>query len=54
MDADDLDALSLLLDTNRLYPDERRALVSLLGRVQRLEKVATDAGAVVDALDAMT
>ncbi len=38
-------ALRLLLDTERLYPDERLELVLALGRLARLEQVNTAAEA---------
>ncbi len=46
---DKFPALRLLLETERLYPDERIELLGLIGRVTRLEQVNADAEALVDA-----
>ncbi len=40
----------LLSNAERLFPEERQELVSLLGRVERLEAVHRDAEALVNAL----
>ncbi len=48
----DVPALRDLLNTNRLYKDEREELISLLGRVARLEVVEADARALVEVLPA--
>ncbi len=52
---DKFPALRLLLETERLYPDERLEIVSLQGRVARLEHICAelckDAEALVEALD---
>ncbi len=46
----DYEALkTMLLDAGRLFPEERRELVQLLGRAERLEAVYKDAEAVVHA-----
>lgn len=43
-------ALRYLIDNpERLYPEERLELISLLGHTVRLEKVLTDADALVQA-----
>ncbi len=46
----DTPALKELLNTARLYPDERAELVFLIGRIARLEVIEADAIALVDAL----
>ena len=46
----DTPALSDLLQTSRLYPEERAELLFLVGRIARLEVLEADARALVDKL----
>ncbi len=50
----DMPALEELLKTARLFPEERLELVSMIGRIKRLEVIEKDAIALVDALPTCT